>query len=95
LYPGQLGDETIVSGEKYADSDGQTCGVAGFEVPAIIGLPGRIQVLTSKIYVALARTPKDEGTAGALATLFIVLSIAGILLCRRLTTRADVIASAG
>jgi iron(III) transport system permease protein len=61
----------------------------GFEVPAIIGLPGRIQVLTSKIYVALSRTPKDEGTAGALATLFIVLSIAGILLYRLLTKRAD------
>jgi iron(III) transport system permease protein len=61
----------------------------GFEVPAVIGLPGRIQVLTSKIYVALAKSPKDEGTAGALATLFILVSIAGILLYRHLTRRAD------
>ena len=61
----------------------------GFEVPAVIGLPGRIQVLTSKIYVALAKSPKDEGTAGALATLFILISIAGILLYRHLTRRAD------
>jgi iron(III) transport system permease protein len=61
----------------------------GFEVPAVIGLPGRIQVLTSKIYVALAKSPKDEGTAGALATLFIVISIAGILLYRHLTRSAD------
>jgi iron(III) transport system permease protein len=61
----------------------------GFEVPAIIGLPGRIQVLTSKIYVALAKSPKDEGTAGALATLFILISIAGILLYRHLTRSAD------
>jgi iron(III) transport system permease protein len=61
----------------------------GFEVPAVIGLPGRIQVLTSKIYVALAKSPKDEGTAGALATLFLVVSIAGILLYRHLTSQAD------
>ncbi|HEV7662254.1 MAG TPA: iron ABC transporter permease, partial [Chloroflexota bacterium] len=67
----------------------------GFEVPAIIGLPGRIQVLTSKIYVALSKTPKDEGTAGALATLFIVLSIAGILLYRHLTRRAERFATVG
>jgi iron(III) transport system permease protein len=61
----------------------------GFEVPAVIGLPGRIQVLTSKIYVALAKTPKDEGAAGALAALFILISIAGILLYRRITRRAE------
>jgi iron(III) transport system permease protein len=61
----------------------------GFEVPAVIGLPGRVQVLTSKIYVALAKSPKDEGTAGALATGFILLSILGILLYRHLTRRAD------
>src|SRR5712691_699298 len=61
----------------------------GFEVPAVIGLPGRIQVLTSKIYVALAKSPKDEGTAGALATLFILVSIGGILLYRHLTHSAD------
>jgi iron(III) transport system permease protein len=61
----------------------------GFEVPAVIGLPGRVQVLTSKIYVALAKSPKDEATAGALATLFIIVSIAGILLYRHLTRQAD------
>jgi iron(III) transport system permease protein len=63
--------------------------IEAFEVPAVIGLPGRIQVLTSRIYVALAKSPKDEGTAGALATAFILLSIAGILLYRRLTRQAD------
>jgi iron(III) transport system permease protein len=60
-----------------------------FEVPAVIGLPGRIQVLTSKIYVALAKSPRDDSTAGALATAFILVSIAGILLYRRLTRHAD------
>jgi iron(III) transport system permease protein len=67
----------------------------GFEVPAIIGLPGRIQVLTSKIYVALAKTPKDEGTAGVLATLFVLMSIAGILLYRQLIKRSDRYATVG
>ena len=61
----------------------------GFEVPVVIGLPGRIQVLTSKIYVALAKSPQDAGTAGALATLFLLLSVLGILLYRRLTRQAD------
>lgn len=67
----------------------------GFEVPAVIGLPGRIQVLTSRIYVALAKTPKDEGTAGVLATLFVLLSIGGILLYRQLTRRSDRYATVG
>jgi iron(III) transport system permease protein len=61
----------------------------GFEVPVVIGLPGRIQVLTSKIYVALAKSPQDAGTAGALATAFLLLSVVGILLYRRLTMQAD------
>jgi iron(III) transport system permease protein len=61
----------------------------GFEVPVVIGLPGRVQVLTSRIYVALAKSPQDAGTAGALATLFLVLSVVGILVYRRLTRPAD------
>ena len=60
-----------------------------FEVPVVIGLPGRIQVLTSRIYVALAKSPQDAGTAGALATAFLGVSVAGILVYRRLTHQAD------
>lgn len=60
-----------------------------FEVPAVIGLPGRTYVLTSRIYLALAKSPQDYGMAGALASVFLVLSVAGILLYQRVTRRAD------
>src|SRR3989442_332371 len=40
-------------------------GLETFEVPAIIGLPAGIRVLTSKIYLAVKGYPSDFGLAGA------------------------------
>ena len=60
-----------------------------FEVPAIVGLPAKIFVFSSRIYVALARAPADPGVGGALATSLVVLSVLGIMLYRKLTSQSD------
>ncbi len=64
-------------------------GLEAFEVPALIGLPSRIFVFTSKIYQAIAQAPSDYGTATALAAILAVISLAGILVYQRLTRRAE------
>jgi iron(III) transport system permease protein len=64
-------------------------GLEGFEVPALIGLPSRIFVFTSRIYQAIAQAPSDYGTATALAAILAVISLAGILVYQRLTRQAE------
>ncbi len=64
-------------------------GLEAFEVPALVGVPGRIFVFTSKIYLAMAKSPADYGLATTLATSLMAISIVGILLYRRLTAHAD------
>ena len=45
-----------------------------FEVPALVGLPGRISVLTTDIYTNMvARAPPDIGGASALSVLMLLL----------------------
>ena len=64
--------------------------VEAFEVPAIVGLPGRIHVLTTDIYELMHRTmPPDIGAASALS--LILLFIVGALLYwyGRLTKNAE------
>jgi len=59
--------------------------VEAFEVPALVGLPGRIYVLTTDIYGNMtAKVPPDLGSASALSVLmllivFVLLSIYGRL----------------
>jgi iron(III) transport system permease protein len=57
----------------------------GFEVPAIIGVPGRIYVYTSRIYLSLHLTPPNFGLAAAYGTVLFAVSVAGLLLHRRVT----------
>jgi iron(III) transport system permease protein len=64
-------------------------GLEGFEVPALIGLPSRIFVFTSRIYQAIAQAPSDYGTATALAAILALISLAGILVYQRLTRQAQ------
>ena len=58
-----------------------------FEVPAIVGVPAKIPMFTTKIFLALHQFPKDFGLAGAYATCVMILSVGGILLYRRATER--------
>lgn len=53
--------------------------IEAFEVPALVGTPGRMHVLTTDIYDIMHRTnPPDIGTASALSVL--LLAVVGILL---------------
>ncbi|MDP2357569.1 MAG: iron ABC transporter permease [Beijerinckiaceae bacterium] len=64
--------------------------VEAFEVPALVGLPGRVHVLTTDIYEMMHRTmPPDIGSASALS--LILLFIVGALLFwySRLTRNAE------
>ena len=64
--------------------------IEAFEVPALVGLPGRVHVLTTDIYEMMHRTmPPDIGSASALS--LILLFIVGALLFwyGRLTRNAE------
>lgn len=63
-------------------------GLESFEVPAIIGLPARIHVFTSKIYLAIKSYPSDFGLAGAYSTILLLMTLAGVFVYGRITREA-------
>lgn len=56
-----------------------------FETPALIGIPARIYVYTSEIYLAFNQYPPDYGRGAALAVGLLLLSAAGVWLYTRST----------
>lgn len=56
-----------------------------FESPALIGIPARIYVYTSEIYLAFNEYPPDYGRGGALAVGLLLLSAVGVWLYTRST----------
>lgn len=60
-----------------------------FETPAIIGIPARISVYTSEIFVAFNEYPPDYGRGAALAVGLLLLSAVGVLLYRRITREGE------
>ena len=56
-----------------------------FETPALIGIPARIYVYTSEIYLAFNEYPPDYGRGGALAVGLLLLSAIGVWLYTRST----------
>lgn len=57
-------------------------GLESFEVPAMIGIPGDVYVLTSRIYFLLAEYPTDLGAAGAMSIGLVVVAAFFFLLGR-------------
>jgi iron(III) transport system permease protein len=66
-----------------------------FEVPALLGLPDGIWVLTSRIWRALERLPADYGEAGAYALGLIVVIALGVWLYWRIAPRGGAIIGGG
>jgi len=62
-------------------------GIESFEVPALIGIPARIFVFTTKIYEAASGFPPALGLAGANAATLLLISIVGVYLYQRLAVR--------
>lgn len=64
-------------------------GIEAFEVPALIGVPARIPVFTTKIFLAIHQFPSDFGLAGAYAVTLLAISTAGVLIYGRITRREE------
>ena len=64
--------------------------IEAFEVPALVGLPGRISVLTTDIYSNMvARAPPDIGGASALSVLMLGLVLVLLYVYGRLSRHAE------
>jgi iron(III) transport system permease protein len=64
--------------------------IEAFEVPALVGLPGRISVLTTDIYGDMtAKAPPDIGGASALSVLMLLIVLALLAVYGRLSHHAE------
>jgi len=64
-------------------------GIEAFEVPALIGVPAKISVFTTKIFLAIHQFPSDFGLAGAYAVTLLVISGAGVLIYQKMTRKEE------
>ena len=60
-----------------------------FEIPALVGLPGDIRVLTTSIYLDAQKLPPRYGSAGAFSVLLMVVVAATLYFYFRLTGGGD------
>jgi len=60
-----------------------------FEIPALIGLPGDVRVMTTSIFLDTKDFPPDYGTAGAYAIILMIGVGVLLYLANRLNKRAD------
>jgi iron(III) transport system permease protein len=58
-----------------------------FAVPAVLGTPSRIRVLTTSIWEAQSVYPPRDGLAGALSVTLLVIALVGLWLYRRILGR--------
>jgi iron(III) transport system permease protein len=63
--------------------------IESFETPAIIGIPARIFVYTSEIWLAFSEFPPNYGRGAALAIGLLLLSALGVWLYTRVTGRSE------
>lgn len=64
-----------------------------FEIPALIGLPGRVRVMTTAIFLDTQGFPPDYGMAGAYAIVLMLGVVALLYLTNRINKRAAGFAS--
>ena len=64
-------------------------GIEAFEVPALIGVPAKISVFTTKIFLAIHQFPSDFGLAGAYAVTLLAVSTVGVLVYQRVTRKEE------
>lgn len=62
--------------------------IESFETPALIGIPARIPVFTSLIYLAIRDSPPNFALASAYSVLLVVLTSIGIFLYGRVLRRS-------
>src|SRR5260370_37911681 len=64
-------------------------GIEAFEVPALVGVPAKISVFTTKIFLAIQQFPSDFGLAGAYAVTQLVISTTGVVMYGKITRKED------
>ena len=64
-------------------------GMEAFEVPALVGVPPKISVFTTKIFLAIHQFPSDFGLAGAYAVTLLLISATGVLVYQRVTRKEE------
>lgn len=60
-----------------------------FEIPALVGLPGDIRVLTTSIYLDAQKLPPQYGSAGAFSVLLMLVVAGTLYLYFRVTREGD------
>jgi len=63
--------------------------IGGFEVPALVGMPGRIYVLTTDVYEATIIVPPDLGYAAAFSIVMVAIVAVLLYYYSRLTRNAE------
>ncbi len=63
--------------------------IGGFEVPALVGMPGRIFVLTTDVYEATIVVPPDLGFAAAFSVVMVVIVAVLLYFYGRLSRHAE------
>jgi iron(III) transport system permease protein len=64
-------------------------GIEAFEVPALIGVPAKISVFTTKIFLAIHQFPSDFGLAGAYAVTLLAISTTGVFIYGKIIRREE------
>lgn len=62
--------------------------ISTFEVPELIGVPGRYYVFVSKIYDALQSFPPDYGSVGVIGVFVLAIAAAGLVWAQRLSRKS-------
>jgi iron(III) transport system permease protein len=60
-----------------------------FEIPALVGLPGDVRVLTTSIYIDAQKLPPQYGSAGAFSVLLMLFVAGTLYLYFRVTREGD------
>jgi len=68
-------------------------GLSSYEVPRVIGRPGRIEVFTTEIQAATIAAPPEFGVASALSLTLLVVSLVAVYFYRRATRNAEAFAT--
>src|SRR5262245_26723062 len=63
--------------------------IESFEIPALIGMPVKIYVFSTKIYLAMHQSPPDYGVAAALGTTVLALTAVGTLCYLRILKKSE------
>src|SRR5207249_11862135 len=63
--------------------------VEAFEVRAIIGIPARIYVFSTKIYLVMHQSPPDYGLSAALGMTVLMIAVVGTVVDLRVVTGGE------